>query len=308
MTDKSNEKIKTVIKPDKELVEKTKAAMYENERPLKKSRLVVLRRCAIAAAVYAVACFAAFGAVKNRPFTDRPQASQTQGTSLTAEGTTGSAVNAADEITKAVSAKQSGTVKCNTNMLDIMKPIRTDEEKFNRPDVSVIHGIVTKSHYVLEQEDSVTVVTKSEVKVLKCYKGSIKEGTTVTVREMGGFIPSDIYENAIHREKYGTDAAKAEEVTILDIRSLNYKVLEEGEDVILFLIPYNYERAEEFKGECYGMVGFWQGKLLFNEKAGAYIPFVPEDMLSDVDAKAYTLEEFEAFAAEQTKGQKQSAE
>lgn len=299
MTDKSNETLRRVIKPDSELIEKTKTAVRKEETAPRKGTFVTLRKCAFAAAVFAVVCLAVSGTSKKLSQNSQTRQSSPQ---TTLEETANSVVNAADEITKVVPARQSGAVNCNSNTLDIMAPIRTDEEKFNRPDVTVIRGTVVKSHYVLGDKETVYVYTKSKVKVLKCYKGSLSEGDTVTVKENGGFIPSDIYENAIHREKYGTDAAVQKEPALLDIRSFNYKVLEEGEDVILFLVPYTLAQADEFKGECYEPLRFWQGKLLFNEKEGAYIPYVPEDMLSDVVAKTYTLEEFEAFAAEQIKG------
>lgn len=221
------------------------------------------------------------------------------------------------DVTAAVTAKAKATTKKDMGSVSLLSPFKTDEEKFSVDGVTVLQGEVIKTNYVL---DGSTVYTKSEVKVIKCYQGKLSENDTIYVKELGGFVPSDVYSNAISQEKFGTDAANNEKSEILDMRVNDFKVMEAGEKVILFLVPVNNSSLDEFKNDCYDLIRMWQGKLLYNEKSDAYVPYVPEEELAAVAAKSsnnfltvksnndnsstnvvkakiYSLEEFEKLAS-----------
>lgn len=194
----------------------------------------------------------------------------------------------------AVPAKQANTVRYTESSLSIAtEPIKNETEMFKVSPV-VIHGKVMKSDYLLKGSE---VYTKSEVQVLECYKGDLKEGQVIKIREIGGFVPSDVYDDALSMEKFGEKSISSKsKQTIYDIRVRDNKVMEVGEDVILFVYPIDYSDFKEFQTNSYQLVRVWQGKLLFDESKGIYSPYIPKEELSFVEARSYTLDEFKAVA------------
>lgn len=219
------------------------------------------------------------------------------------------------DVTLAVSAKNDKSLKIDMGDVSMSNPIETDEEKFEITNSVVLRGKVVNSHYVL---DGSTVYTKSEVEIIDCYQGNLAEGDTIFVRELGGFVPSGVYSNAIHSEKYGDNIIMDDNVEseTLDVRIEDFKVMETSEEVILFLVPVTQSSLDEFTNGCYDLIRMWQGKLLYDEEYDAYVPYIPEyELASDitnntstyqvknsnssggtVQAKIYSLEEFESFA------------
>lgn len=218
-----------------------------------------------------------------------------------------------------VPARNEQAVLQNAGSPSLISPYRNDAEKFAKEGSVVVGGMVESSHYVL---DGSTVHTKSEVRILESYQGNLQEGEVIGVRELGGFIPSDVLTTAIMEQKYGSAPAYEGGVEILDIRYENFKVMEEGEEVILFLVPITRQVQEEFEG-CYDLIRVWQGKLLFMEESNEFVPYMPEEelMILEKEAQAaqpvaadnavgseeeypplrsYTREEFAAFAEEVT--------
>lgn len=149
----------------------------------------------------------------------------------------------------------------------------------------VIKGRVEKSNYVLSSHYNVD--TKSTVVIDEVYKGELKPGDRISVIESGGIIPKGIYSNAISMEKFGTEASDKDDTTLIDVRFDGYKVMEEGEKVVLFLIKITRSDVEDFKVGCYECRGIWQGKLLYNEEIDSYAPYIPEANKADVEAKIY---------------------
>lgn len=200
----------------------------------------------------------------------------------------------------AVPAKQKNTVRYTESSLCMATgPLKNDTEMFRESQV-VIRGKVVATDYILDGSE---VFTKSEVKVEECYKGDLKKGQVIKIREIGGFVPSDIFDNALSMEKFGKKAASnATKKTIYDIRVYDNKVMEAGEDVILFVYPVDYSDYEEFKTNSYQLVRGCQGKLLFDESKGVYSPYLPKNELEYVEAKSYTLNEFDNFALKAVKG------
>lgn len=226
---------------------------------------------------------------------------------------------AAVDITSPVKAKADGAVLTEGGDLSMRSPYKTEAEKYEAS-TEVIRGRVISSEYVLER--AATVFTKSTVEILQSYKGSLAAGDIIQVREMGGFIPNDVYVKAIHKEKFGEDLKGEISTEILDKRFYGAKVMEKDEEVILYLskIPKDAKLEEEYGDNCYGLLRVWQGKLLYNEEYDAYIPFVPEEELAPksecenisakyaparygtlkngIQPRIFTLEEFNAFAEE----------
>ncbi len=218
------------------------------------------------------------------------------------------------DITAYVPAKNKNAIQTKSSELSTVHPYENDEEKFQVENSSVIYGEVLNTNYVLNGS---TVFTKSEVKVIKCYKGQFETDEVICVKELGGFVPSDVMSNAISMEKFGVEARDTNEnVELLDIRAENFKVMEQGEKVILFIVPVTSTDNEAFEN-CYELIRLWQGKLLYEEELGAFIPYCPawdldKDNKADssasvkvkstgecdggVQARAYTLSEFEFFA------------
>lgn len=216
------------------------------------------------------------------------------------------------DVTGLVSAKAKNVSKKQDGTASLSAPYKTDEEKLKIENVCVIRGKVTAAQYVL---DGSTAFTKSEVIVEESFVGDLKEGSTVSVREMGGFVPADVLSNAIEKEKFGTDSSNTNTSSeIVDVRTDGFKVMEQGEEVILFLVPIE-DAPDSFKG-CYDLIRMWQGKLLYNEELKAYVPYVPDyELASEIDeaeqnsikvksvgqaengvqARIYTLDEFRTF-------------
>lgn len=198
------------------------------------------------------------------------------------------------DYSQAVPAKQKNTVRYTESSLSMAtEPIKNDAEMFEASPV-VIHGKVLETNYLLKGSE---VFTKSEVSVVECYKGGLKKGQVIKIREIGGFVPSDVLDNAIALEKTGKKAnTQKSKKVIYDIRVKDNKVMEKGEDVILFVYPIDYSDFEEFKTDSYQLVRVWQGKLLLDEKTGLYNPYIPKDELQYVDAKSYTPSSFSTLA------------
>lgn len=224
------------------------------------------------------------------------------------------------DVTKSVAAKTADAVLKDGGEVSMVSPYKTDAEKFEADDAIVARGKVQSTSYVL---DGSTVYTKSEIKIVKCYQGGLQADDVISVREMGGFIPSDVYEDAVYKKKFGTAAPESDEaVKTYDIRIENFKVMEQDEDVILFLVPIKDSSLTEFKTNSYDLIRMWQGKLLYDESYEAYVPYIPAEELSNtvnvnqsakfsiakagnasdcIQARIYTLSEFEAFADETVK-------
>lgn len=224
------------------------------------------------------------------------------------------------DVVSPVKAKDEASIMQNSGELSMVSPIKTEEEKFEKAEI-IIRGKVKASKYVLSRPAGL-VSTKATVEVLQSYKGDLKVGEVITTRELGGFIPNDVYAKAIHKEKFGEDLKGEISKEILDKRFYGAKVMEKDEEVILYLskIPKDAKLEEEYGDNCYGLVRAWQGKLLYNEEYDAYIPFVPEEELAPksecenisakyaparygtlkngIQPRIFTLEEFNAFAEE----------
>ncbi|MCQ2471026.1 MAG: hypothetical protein MJ147_03210 [Clostridia bacterium] len=214
------------------------------------------------------------------------------------------------DITASVPAKNSDSQKSAGGTASLSSPYKTDKDKLSVSGLCVIRGKVIKSDYVLIGS---TVLTKSVVKIEESFKGNLKEGETVCVRELGGFVPTNILSNAINNEKNSlNNPAPKPSSDITDERINDFKVMEKDEEVILFITPIE-NAPKEFEG-CYDLLRMWQGKLLYNEDCGAYIPYVPAEELctnqtsslkmkveekgqdpDGIQASIYTLDEFRSF-------------
>ncbi len=292
--------INSIVRPEKNLILDTKAKAHNNIKHFsKRSKATVL--AAMAASFIFIFGFllVQFGMENSKDKTVSTSPVQ----------------NNFIDVSSPVAAKNNKSIKVDMGDVSMTSPIGTDAEKFAIADSVVLRGKVINSNYVL---DGSTVYTKSEVKIIDCYQGNLAKGETVFVRELGGFIPSDVYSNAISVEKYGIGVGTENHTNrkILDVRIEDFKVMETGEEVILFLVPINQSGLDEFKNGCYDLIRMWQGKLLYNEKYDAYVPYVPKYELESeatksdsqyrnkesdvssglVQAKAYSLAEFESFA------------
>lgn len=198
------------------------------------------------------------------------------------------------DYSQAIPAKQKNTVRYTESSLSMaVEPIKNDSEMFEMSPI-VIHGKVVGTDYLLKGSE---VYTKSEVSVIECYKGDLKKGEVIKIREIGGFVPSDVFDNALSLEKNGKEIEqKSKKQVIYDIRVKDNKVMEVGEDVILFVYPIDYSDFEDFKSNSYQLVRVWQGKLLLDEKTGLYNPYLPKDELKYVDARSYSINEFGSLA------------
>ncbi|MCM1544433.1 MAG: hypothetical protein NC110_03955 [Ruminococcus sp.] len=198
------------------------------------------------------------------------------------------------DFTAAVPAKTENAVRYTSSSLSMALPPLTNEKEMYDESPIVFRGKVVGTDYLLKGSE---VYTKSEVEVLETYKGNLKKGQIIKIRELGGFVPSDVFDNALSIEKFGTpmEATKSKKV-IYDIRIEDNKVMENDEDVILFVYPIDYSDFKEFQTNSYQLIRGWQGKLLFNEKLGVYAPYVSEKEANIVEAKCYTLSEFQSFA------------
>lgn len=236
------------------------------------------------------------------------------GESSTSDSESVSQKNVGYDVTKNVESKTVKGAKKQINTASLISPYKTDEEKLAIKDVCVIRGKVLSSDYFIDEIAS--VYTKSIVEIEEAFVGVLKTGEKVTIWESGGFVPTVLLSRAIAKEKFGiepTDEPISNEIT--DDRLENDKVLEKGEEAILFVVPYGND--SEFYGS-YGSIRLWQGKMLYDEKLEAYVPYVPADELSEelsdndakikiksvgkakdgVQARIYTLEEFRSFINE----------
>lgn len=236
--------------------------------------------------------------------------------SSTAQATLAPAEKVYFDVTATVPAKNVKAGESARSIVDLIPPYKTDKDKLAVNGVCVIRGKVVSSDYLLEGS---TVYTKSNVKIEEVFKGNLNNRNTITVREMGGFVPFNVLSRAIEKEKYGTETEKKSEYTkIIDDRAGEFKVMEKDEEVILFVVPMK-NSTKNLKG-CYELVRLWQGKLLYNEELDAYVPYIPaEELCKDlhdedakysiksvgeadneygVQARIYTLDEFRNFIAE----------
>lgn len=197
---------------------------------------------------------------------------------------TNTSQNVSIDYTALIPAKMKSTTVPNMGVGCMIAPYRTDAEMYDVDNAIVIRGEVVDSSYYLD--DTASVYTMSEVSIISCYKGDLEESSVIKVREMGGFIPRGVLSNAISLEKFGVESDFKDDTEILDMRDCGNKVMEKGEKVILFLV-----KADDF----YDPLRAWQGKLLYDEDTQLYVPYVPEEEIDLIDAKAYTLEEFESF-------------
>lgn len=182
-----------------------------------------------------------------------------------------------------VPAKASNTEPGGYGISDLLRIFNNSEEVADYSEIA-IKGKVEKTQYVL---DICNVYTKSTVVIEEVYKGDLKVGDEIFVIETGGFIPKGVLSNAITMYKYGNEADDKDDPTILDIRYDDNKVMEEGEQVVLFLNKITRPDAQEFKVGCYEGCASWQSKLLYHEEINAYAPYIPEENKNDVEAKIY---------------------
>ena len=101
------------------------------------------------------------------------------------------------DVTASVTAKEANAQKSAGGTASLSSPYKTDKDKLSVSGLCVIRGKVIKSDYVLIGS---TVLTKSVVKIEESFKGNLKAGETVCVRELGGFVPTQILSKAINNE------------------------------------------------------------------------------------------------------------
>lgn len=222
------------------------------------------------------------------------------------------------DVTARIDAKNPEAVPGGGPLVDMMAPYKTEEEKYEASEV-VVRAKVLSANYVLDKHASLS--TKSTLKILQSYKGGLKVGEVLTVWELEGFIPSDVFSKAISLDKFGKIPTGEMKSELVDHRAYDFKVMEKDEEVILYLakVPEYAELGAEYGDNCYGLVRMWQGKLLYDENYDAYIPYVPLEELAPasayktdikskysvaqygknengVQARIFTLEEFNEFA------------
>ncbi len=214
-------------------------------------------------------------------------------TSPKSNNTTQTLVPTAFDVTANVPAKINNSLQTQMGEASMASPIANDTEKYKIAD-AVIMGKVISTETVL---DGSTVFTKSKVEISESYKGNLKKGDSIYVKELGGFIGSNELSDAITLEKFGKASSdKKAENQILDLRVNGYKVLEKDEKVILFLVFVKDSDMEEFKTNTYEPIRLWQGKLLYNDEYGIFAPYIPSDEVDMIEYKTYKTNEFNSFA------------
>lgn len=194
-----------------------------------------------------------------------------------------------------VPAKKSNAKPVSLGEASMASPYPNDAAKLKAA-TAVIAGTVELTETVLDGSD---VFTKSQVRVDRCYKGTLAKGSSIYVKELGGFVSSKEYGNAISVEKFNAETQDKAKDEMLDIRLNGSKVMEKGEKVIIFLVPVKGSTINEFKQNCYEPLRVWQGKLLLNEESGKYIPYVPSEEAALVEASEYTAKSFSKFIDEE---------
>lgn len=234
----------------------------------------------------------AIGYVAVTTFSENPNSNMVnEKTTLSIAQDSSSETETTIDFSAVVPAKSKNAIMTNMGDLCLSSPYTTDRGKLDAAE-EVLRGTVVSTQTVL---DGSTVFTKSQVKVEESYKGNVKVGSVITVKELGGFISENEYNDAISMEKFGVQAEQSEDNEILDVRVNGFKVMEKDESVILFLVSVNNSTLDEFKGVCYEPLRVWQGKLLFNEKTKKYTPYVPKEE-AEIVAKDYSEEAFMLFA------------
>lgn len=206
--------------------------------------------------------------------------------------TTLAAQDVAFNCTNSVASKTKAKEIVNAGTLELTEAYENSVEVAKVADY-VIKGKVKETEYVL---DGSTVFTKSTVVVENSIKGALKEGDEIYVKELGGFVESDVYANAISVEKYGEEVEVGNNSEILDLRVDGYKVMEKDETVVLFLVKTTGSELEAFQNNTYEPVRAWQGKLLYHEEISAYAPYIPENEKELIKAETYKESELSIFA------------
>lgn len=304
------------ITASEELKEKIKSAQQTKKKSSvpKHIRIIAVAACMVVVAVAAynllpgILGASTYDSSSLLELKDEESAAEETCYDSSASGATAQA-NGVD-ITGAVAAKQKSATQSQSGIADMVSPYKTDKDKLAVSGVCVIRGKVESTQYVL---DGSTVLTKSKLIIEESFKGELQVGSEIFVRELGGFVPSDVLNNAISKEKFGISSNADSDSEIIDVRIEDFKVMEKDEEVILFIVPIE-NASDEFSG-CYDLLRLWQGKLLFDSSCGAYVPYVPEDELSNdikdnsakikiksngkkpdgVQARIYTLDEFREF-------------
>lgn len=207
------------------------------------------------------------------------------------ETTTQNAQNVAFDCTKTVPSKAENADLVNIGTLELEKAYSNSQEVANAADF-VIRGKVEETEFVL---DGSTVFTKSTVLIEESYKGSLKKGAKIFVKELGGFVDSDIYANAVSVEKYGKPVEKSNSSELLDLRVDGYKVMEKGESVVLFLVKTTESELEQFKKDTFEPIRAWQGKLLYHEEIDAYAPFIPKAEKNLINSETFKQSDLNIF-------------
>lgn len=289
---------------------KIKSAHTAKKKSSMPKRIIAVAACA---AVVVIAAFGIYPSVTQKKAdncTDYLYSAEKVADEIENSASSSTAQSTGVDITGAVAAKQSTAVQSAGGKADMVSPYKTDKDKLAVSGVCVIRGKVESTQYVL---DGSTVLTKSKVIIEESFKGELKSGDEIYVRELGGFVPSDVLNDAISKEKFGISGNSDSDSQMIDVRIENFKVMEKDEEVILFIVPIK-NASDEFDG-CYDLLRLWQGKLLFDSSCGAYVPYVPEYELSSdikddsakikiinngqnpdgVQARIYTLDEFREF-------------
>lgn len=225
-------------------------------------------------------CLAACNAEKSKPseavFADEKNSVSGSMPSLSSEESAKIMI----DVTKEVEAKNKNAVKSDYGEASMTAPFSSVEEVYDYAS-NVIRARVMTSGYRL---NGPSVYTLSEIEILDVYKGNMKPGERIHVMELGGFVPQGVLKNAVAIEKTGKEAEKSEgDDVLLDVRLHGYKVLEEGEEAILFLArELDNRKPELYPEKTYSLVRVWQGKLLYSEETELYVPYIPKEELANV--------------------------
>lgn len=191
------------------------------------------------------------------------------------------------DLSKSIQPKCLGAERYTESSLSLTTgPIKNIQEMINSTPV-IVWGNVNRTEYLLNGSE---VYTMSEVAILECFKGGLKENDVIRIREIGGFVPCTEFDDALSLEKYGKKtSSSAENGARYDIRVKDYKVMEPGEQVLLFLYPIKYSSFSEFQTNSYETTRVWQGKLLLDEEKGLFYPYIPKEELEYIDAESFIL-------------------
>lgn len=172
--------------------------------------------------------------------------------------------------------------------LDLSLMFKTDIQKIDsKYTVAIVEGTVQNTKAVAYERD---VYTLSEIKVEKVLKGDAKIGEIITVSEPGGTITSEEAYNLWYKSKGEKEAEKGE---FVDCITDNYKVMEKGQKVALFLDKTSdpeYEKEFSNGTAFFTVLGAYQGKYIYTD--GKYINCTPDD-IGNVERTIYTEESFE---------------